>query len=335
MTLMGLIVTVMAAVVSVSLRTLPTTEQRADSAVNVQGLVTWLPTDVDSTEPGQFDVLSSTASGCAGVDPGRNLLRLRWQETLLTVTTNFVANYRYVPQPDGGGRIFRLTCSGQASLGAPISLSMTGLLPDWVVGDEPVEVLTYDSDGDARDDLITFKVTNLNGGEIFAEAATKNPTETSAVHVDCDRNHALTDHDDARNHDHDGGAWSDDDGGGPHDDHDDHNDIIDHDDRSSVCGELDDRPAEHGSDAQQRHRSPEEGHHRHDRAVEWLLHRAHPAVRHGCGERSVHPELPDQRSVRRDDPGSSAGQRELGSRSTRPRSQRRLQQSPRFPGPST
>src|SRR5262245_66617421 len=92
------IVSVLAMTIITSMRTAPSVNNRADTAVAVQGITTWLPPDVDSAEPGQFDILTTTGSGCAGGDPAgsTNIIRLQWSETFRGVTTTYVANYRYV-----------------------------------------------------------------------------------------------------------------------------------------------------------------------------------------------------------------------------------------------
>ena len=115
----GVVAVVIAATVIVSFRTFPDVEDRADTAITLQGLTTWLPPDVDSANPGQFDTLESAASGCTGgADPGVNLLRLNWEETAFGKTTSYVANYRFVVS-GLNYRIKRVSCSGTSALGAP------------------------------------------------------------------------------------------------------------------------------------------------------------------------------------------------------------------------
>ncbi len=168
----SLIVTVIAFVIVVSLRTLPGTTSRADSSVAVQGITTWLPSDVDSTEPGGMDSVPSTASGCSGVDPGRNMLRLNWKETFQGITTRYVAAYRFVP--DGtAARIVRLACSGTSNLGVPVSMSMSGRLAS-----TPPQVTLLDADRDGQVDQLVISVTTLAGAKVFIDAASKNPSDT-------------------------------------------------------------------------------------------------------------------------------------------------------------
>ena len=98
------------AVVAVVLRTTPTTQARGDDARTLQGLVTWLPQDVDSTPAGSFDTAPGAVSGCS-VSPGMNLLRLQWNERAGSQTVTYIANYRHVLVGDAY-RIPRITCSG-------------------------------------------------------------------------------------------------------------------------------------------------------------------------------------------------------------------------------
>ena len=51
-TILGVVMTTLAAVFSVIVRTTPSTEARADDARSLQGLVTWLPQDIDAA-PGK------------------------------------------------------------------------------------------------------------------------------------------------------------------------------------------------------------------------------------------------------------------------------------------
>ncbi len=61
--IMGVVMTTLAAVTSVILRTASPTEARTDNARSVQGLVTWLPQDVDATPPTGFDTVDWPCSG--------------------------------------------------------------------------------------------------------------------------------------------------------------------------------------------------------------------------------------------------------------------------------
>jgi prepilin-type N-terminal cleavage/methylation domain-containing protein len=168
----SLVVSVIAMTITVSFHTLPDVTERADSSVAVQGITTWLPPDVDSAQPGLFDVDPGSASGCAGTDPGANLLRLEWNETFAGVDTKYVAAYRFVLDGDVG-RIVRVACQGTFSLGTGTEMSMSAQLSPTA----PTVVLT-DADGDGRNDQVRFQIETLSGDVVYIDAATKNPNET-------------------------------------------------------------------------------------------------------------------------------------------------------------
>lgn len=173
--LMAILASVSSAAVVVTLRTSPAVANRADAAVNVQGLVTWLPQDVDSAAPGTFDIDQAAVSGCAGADPGFNLFKVTWSETISS-TVDYVASYRYVAVTDGG-YIFRVYCTvGEA----PQSRKVSGLIPPWVAGSEPVTITLSDSVApyDGLVDSAKFLVRPVVGKTIVIDATTKNPNET-------------------------------------------------------------------------------------------------------------------------------------------------------------
>jgi prepilin-type N-terminal cleavage/methylation domain-containing protein len=170
--LMAMLASVVSMAIMTAMRNAPIVMSRTDTAVAVQGITTWLPPDVDSAEPGRFDTDVAATSGCAGTDPGTNILRLQWSETYRTLTTTFVANYRFVPNGTSA-RIVRLSCSGEFSLGAPRELTMSAPLA--LVQPTVTEI---DSDGDAKTDQVRISIQTLEGETVFIEAATKNPNET-------------------------------------------------------------------------------------------------------------------------------------------------------------
>jgi hypothetical protein len=135
-------------------------------------LTTWLPPDVDSAVPGQFETDPSKASGCGGTDSGINLLHLSWDEYFFGTLTNYVSNYRFVTG-DSTGRIVRFSCSGSPSLGAAETLTMSAQLSTTVP-----TVTEFDTDGDGLTNQITFAVETLSGEVVYIDAATKNPDET-------------------------------------------------------------------------------------------------------------------------------------------------------------
>jgi len=172
----AMVMSVISLTIVTALRNAPSVEHRADTAIAVQGITTWLPPDVDSAEPGAagFDILKTTPSGCAGGDPAgsTNIIRLQWSETFAGVTTTYVANYRWLV--DGGvGQIKRLSCNGKFALGSPQILNMSAKLSST----EPAVTLD-DFDGDHKNDKVTIEVVTLAGEKVFIEAATKNPNDT-------------------------------------------------------------------------------------------------------------------------------------------------------------
>lgn len=177
----GLIATVIAAVVGAAVRNNPAVELRTDTAHTLQGVITWLPQDIDSTPPTGFDIAATTASGCAE-SPGTNLLRLEWTERLGGVTTTFVANYRWVVGEEE--HIVRVTCNGSGSsdLGntrvSKASGPLTPMPAGWVPGTLPaaISIATDPVSGDVT--LVTFEVKTLEGEVLHVDAAPKNPANT-------------------------------------------------------------------------------------------------------------------------------------------------------------
>jgi len=178
---MAIIASVMTGVVAVVLRSTPTTEARGDDARTLQGLVTWLPQDVDSTASDSFDIAPGTASGCS-LSPGTNLLRMQWQETAGSSTVTYIANYRHV-QVGATARIQRITCSGVGAqpYTTGFAQNMTSELPalpsGWTPGNAPVAV-GIDYDVDANVELVTFEITTLDGKVVRTDSASKNPDQT-------------------------------------------------------------------------------------------------------------------------------------------------------------
>ncbi|HEY3485082.1 MAG TPA: prepilin-type N-terminal cleavage/methylation domain-containing protein [Ilumatobacteraceae bacterium] len=171
---MSVIASVMVGVVAVVLRTTPTTEARGDDARTLQGLVTWLPQDVDSTPTGNFDLNAGTPSGCS-VNPGTNLLRLQWQERAGSSTVTYIANYRHV-QVGATARIQRVTCSGVGAqpYTTGFAQNMTSELPS-----SPSAVnVTIKNDVDGNVELVTFQITTLDGKVVQTDSAPKNPDQT-------------------------------------------------------------------------------------------------------------------------------------------------------------
>lgn len=179
--IMGLISTVIAAVITTAFRNNPMAEIRTDTAHTLKGLVTWLPQDVDSTPPTGFDLSSTAASGCTS-SPGTSLLRMEWQESVNGTTTRYVANYRWLAGTSFD-TLVRVTCSGVGAgpLGNSRVLNASGPLKKmtgaWVPGAMPAAVaIQYDEVGDVT--LVTFDIETQEGSVMHVDAAPKNPSHT-------------------------------------------------------------------------------------------------------------------------------------------------------------
>jgi type II secretory pathway component PulJ len=187
--LMATISTVMVGIVSVVLRNAPTTSARADDARTLQGIVTWLPQDIDSTPPTGFDTAPGTASGCA-VSPGTNLLRLQWSEWINGTTTQFVSNYRHVEVSPGVFRLQRITCSGapEPTGGRAQNVSSdVGPIPTgWSPGNLPFRVAitreglppTPPTPDTRAVLLVAFEIQTIDGKIVRIDSAPKNPAAT-------------------------------------------------------------------------------------------------------------------------------------------------------------
>jgi len=194
--LLGLISTVIAGAVIVVLRTAPSTEVRAEDARSVQGLVTWLPQDVDAAPPSGFN-RGHGYWPCAGSAPADsyNILTTEWTEQIVTVQ-QFAATYRYERVSDEW-RIVRYTCTDGATgtMGAGSRLNLTSQLPAWDPVDPPAQVTMCAAYVDAgaacpSADVIPsvesapaevrslrLTVTRIDGAEATIDAAPKNPDE--------------------------------------------------------------------------------------------------------------------------------------------------------------
>ncbi len=180
--LMGMIAVVLSAVIVVIIKTSPAASTRIDDARVLQGLVTWLPQDVDSTPPTGFNVDAEEVTGCNGSSTGKNLLHMTWTEKLGATTTTYVANYRHETQ-SGKSRLVRITCSGTTSApyGDPtrvvVSSEIKPLGVDWAAGQLPARV-TIDLDGLGDVALVRFEIESLTGNILRVDSAPKNPNET-------------------------------------------------------------------------------------------------------------------------------------------------------------
>jgi prepilin-type N-terminal cleavage/methylation domain-containing protein len=193
--MMAVLTGVLAATVTVVLRTAPMSEVRADDARTVRGLVTWLPEDVDAAPPSGFDT-ANTAWPCAGSAPADsyNVLAISWTERT-DITHNYAATYRY--ESDGSkSYITRYTCNDETDPTMPVGRrhNLTSGLPPWNDAVRPAYVTMCSAQVDKdtgeclADDEITsntspdvrsikLHLTRPDGVVITIDAAPKNPDE--------------------------------------------------------------------------------------------------------------------------------------------------------------
>jgi prepilin-type N-terminal cleavage/methylation domain-containing protein len=177
--LVGLITTVLAAAIVVSLRTIPDTENRLDDARATRALATWLSHDTTSAprflpEQAQGGInLTTTGTGdnndCDG--EGVNLLHLQWTEDTFVDTTH-VANYRFVIAGDVG-QIRRYSCSAVGTGGFSSStgrLLTSGLDPTQL----PV-VVPEPATGEVAS--LTFQLVGKSGENVAIETGSRNPAD--------------------------------------------------------------------------------------------------------------------------------------------------------------
>ena len=197
MTTIGLIAAALAATVSVVLRTSPPTEERANDARSLQGLVTWIPQDVDAAPPGGFDT-ATTAWPCGGAAPtdSYNVLAISWTERN-GATTTFAATYRY--DFDGTDwHIARYACddAGTGTMSPGQRRNLTSALPPWDNLAPPASVTMCDTKVDdagncpAGHEILTntspdveslkLRLTRIDGVESTIDAAPKNPDQDLA-----------------------------------------------------------------------------------------------------------------------------------------------------------
>lgn len=180
-TLIGLVAIGATGALQASQAASPVADAAADEARSMQGVVTWLPQDVDSTPPGGFDLDPDRATGCSE-SPGINVLHLTWYEDIGTGPVTFHSSYRYVSTGTGTtGRIVRVTCAGPGggpyanTVIANASTDLPALPTGWTPGSLPVAVTLTNDDGRT---LVRFRVQTLQGAVVSTDAAPKNPSET-------------------------------------------------------------------------------------------------------------------------------------------------------------
>lgn len=198
--IIGIVSGTMVGVVAVVLRTTPPTEVRSDDARSLQGLVTWLPQDVDAAPPGGFNTDPSVASwpcgGSAPAAPNVNLLTIEWVERT-DVTAHFAAAYWYELDVNEW-HIARYSCDdgGTGTMGSPERQNLTSELPPWDDLARPAfvvmcdqmdqtlgscaaghEITTYTS---PSVESLKMTVTRLDGAQSTIDAAPKNPDQDLA-----------------------------------------------------------------------------------------------------------------------------------------------------------
>jgi hypothetical protein len=173
--LMGIVATTLTSVFVVIVRTAPSTEARTDDARSVQGLVTWLPEDVDATPPGGFSN-DPAAWPCAGTGDGYNVLQLKWDEPDGITDVQYAVSYRYVE--DGGAwHLSRFSCNdgGTGTFGSGSGLNLTSELPAWDTASPPSYVTFLPNAIAVEKAIVTIET--IGGTAIEIEAAPKNPDE--------------------------------------------------------------------------------------------------------------------------------------------------------------
>jgi prepilin-type N-terminal cleavage/methylation domain-containing protein len=215
-TIMGTLVAVVSSAIIVALRTTPAAEARVEDARGVQGLVTWLPQDVDAAAPSGFNRDPNDVWPCAGSKPANsyNVLSIRWTESAAT-TTDYAASYRY--ENNGTGwTVARYYCvgAGPASrssltsdlptpwdpnpLADPLAqpaytLMCSSVVDDTYDGNCPV-VNRHPPSALAPSPVLSLKLMlDLgNGNEIMIDAAPKNPDQSLADDPDATANQPPT-----------------------------------------------------------------------------------------------------------------------------------------------
>ena len=201
----GIIAAAAATTVAVVVRNTPPSEIRADDARSLQGLVTWLPQDVDAAPPdGFFRHPSFWLCGSLPATESYNVLTTAWTERGAT-TTVFFASYRYEKTDDDSWAIRRYTCDTSSGwfVEPAERFNLTSELPEWDSADPPAKVTMCrsavdiggtcpvadvipesiwhpnDSNGGGVKSL-QLSITRPDGGVVTIDAAPKNPDQDLA-----------------------------------------------------------------------------------------------------------------------------------------------------------
>jgi len=122
----------------------------------------------------------NTASGCAGVDTGINVLRLQWSESFgsLATTSTFVADYRFI-QSGTTWKLYRVSC---VLAGPRQTLRLSSELPPpanpatWSAGTAPLWVTWKLTDGYVVG--ASLEVQTISGDHVRIDGASNNVNAT-------------------------------------------------------------------------------------------------------------------------------------------------------------
>jgi prepilin-type N-terminal cleavage/methylation domain-containing protein len=179
--IMGIISASIAAIFVVIIRTTPSTEARADDSRSLLGISTWLPADVSATPrmpsasaTANWDASAARASGCAGTDPGTNLLRLAWSEQTSSTPTFYAASYRLL-QTATETSIVRVSCV----VGAAAKLTtVTAGLPPAATNPVTTTWKTASISGVEYIVGVAMLIRTREGDTLRVDASSRNPDET-------------------------------------------------------------------------------------------------------------------------------------------------------------
>jgi len=180
--LMGLLMSAIAAVFSVIVRTVPTTENRVDDARSLLGLTAWLPPDVNSTPAvaiasaaANWNTAVGAPSGCSSGDVGVNLVVLNWSEQTGSSPTSYTANYRLADDDGVGSTMWRISCTDG---GVGTARELVRYLPP--MSTNPVAVTIRDkTDNSGATTVVglSMSVTTVSGDVLRFDAQSNNPDD--------------------------------------------------------------------------------------------------------------------------------------------------------------
>jgi prepilin-type N-terminal cleavage/methylation domain-containing protein len=185
-TLMGLVMTTLAAAFVVIIRVVPSNDHRVDDARSTRALQSYLSHDVGSTP--SYEPVNSTYGGfnfAPSADPcatgvGANAVELRWKETIGTSTREWIVNYRV--QPLGGSskyQIVRYTCGAGGATTTPLTTGILNNAPCGTVGSRNSGFAkATPSSGQVTDLRMCMTVSSDSGSNlVLVDVASRNPSE--------------------------------------------------------------------------------------------------------------------------------------------------------------